>query len=126
MTSRSKLPWHEVRRPSITACPPLPASVYGAFVNGGKPNAVVARTRVVPSAAAAASALRMRIPHSRESDPLGEWRGEDARRIELAPHGEPAVQLRVQHPQRGLRERVDLPPVGPAAERVEGVLVRGE
>ena len=42
MTKRSKVGWQAAATANSSACPPLPAEVLGAVVNGGRPNAAAA------------------------------------------------------------------------------------
>src|SRR6185436_14037305 len=63
-----------------------------------------------------------------DSDALREGRVEHAARVEARLDGEPVGPARVHRGDELVapRERVDLPPVRSPAERVEGLLVRGQ
>ena len=67
MTKRSKVEWQPAAAANSSACPPLPAAVFGAVVNGGSPkatavsarNATSATTAVAHAPARSVASLRM-------------------------------------------------------------------
>ena len=59
MTKRSKVEWQPAAAPNSSACPPLPAAVFGAVVNGGSPKATAVSARNAASATTAVATLRL-------------------------------------------------------------------
>ena len=59
MTKRSKVEWQPAAAPNSSACPPLPAAVFGVVVNGGSPKATAVSARNAARATTAVATFRL-------------------------------------------------------------------